>query len=295
MKTPAFRRALNMGIFLFPLALTAQEEQLRVYLQPDIDSRLIATTSLEDERLGQPAPVLDEAKAALGWHFADFMDTIEGFIPDAKIGKDLLPVNDTVIRAAATEESPVLGVYRDGDAIEIVETGTWWKIRTRLAFPVYFVLDSPSPLPPVTASAIVEEPVPEEPTPGEPAPLVELPAEEAPAPVIREDPIFDGGEGSMDPVVAPGSTRPTPPEFLGQSYTGIFKQSKRRLGLFKPRAPFFLEGADGRRIAWVDTSSVVIPGSLQSYLNHEVVIHGERDLLENSSDWIIRARNMRRK
>lgn len=263
---------------------------MNLYLQPSIDSRLIAVTTLGDSRLGQSAPVLDEAKAALGWHYAEFTDTIEGFVPDAKIGKDLLPVADTVIRSGPGEENPVLGVYRDGDEIEIVETGAWWKLRSEMAFPVYFVLDSPPPLPPVTGKAAEPGDAQDELTP-----LAELPPEDPPAPVIREEPIIDAGSGTMEPVRAAPEDRPTPPEFFGQSYTGTFKKAKKRFNLFKPKSRFYLEGGDGRHIAWVDTANLVIPGSLQSYLDKEVVVHGERTLLKNSTDWIIRARNMRHK
>jgi len=287
MKTTAFRYALYWGISLFPLTAPAQEEELKLYLQPDIESRLITSTPLTDSRLGPPAPVLDEAKAALGWHYAEYTDAIEGYVPDAKIGKDLLPVDDTVIRSGPSPDSPVLGVYRDGDEIEVIETGTWWEIRSEMAFPVYFVLDSPPALPPVTAAAAGDEAE-------ESSTLEELPPEDPPSPVIREETIVDAGAGAVEPVRPAPEARPKPPEFLGQSYRGTFKKAKKHLGLFRPKAPFYLEGSDGRRIAWVDTNNIVVTGSLQSYLDKEVVVHGERTLMDNSSEWIIRARNMRR-
>jgi hypothetical protein len=45
----------------------------------------------------------------------------------------------------------------------------------------------------------------------------------------------------------------------------------------------------------VDTSGIVLPGSLSDYIDQLVIIHGERELLSPSRDWIIRARNMRLK
>lgn len=280
MKNTPPRTLILIALALAGQGLNGQDEALELFLQPDIQSKEVGRATLDDPKLGQPTPVLDEARAALGWHFAEFTDEVEGFVPDSKIGKDLLPVDDTVIRAGPSSDSPVLGVYKTGDDIEVVDTGSWWKIRSEMAFPVYFVLDSPPPLPPVTGTA--EEPLEE--LPPEPV-LVE--------PVITESTIIDAGSESLDPVRPKESMRPATPDVMGQSYAGTFKQSKKFLGLFKPKAPFYLEGANGKRIAWVDTNNIVIPGSLKAYLDKAVIIHGERDYLSSSRDWIIRARNMR--
>lgn len=280
MKNTLMRPLLLVALALPGWSLSGQDESLELYIQPDIQAKEVGRATPDDPRLGQPTPVLDEAKAALGWHFAEYTDEVEGFVPDAKIGKDLLPVDDTVIRAGPSSDSPVLGVYKTGDEIEVLDTGNWWKIRSEMTFPVYFVLDTPPPLPPVTGFAddSMEE-LPPEPV------LVE--------PVITESTIIDAGSESLDPIRPKESTRPARPDVMGQSYAGTFKQSKKFLGLFKPKAPFYLEGPDGKRIAWVDTDNVVVPSSLKAYLEKTVIIHGERDYLSSSGDWIIRARNMR--
>lgn len=274
-------RTLLLIVLAFPgWSLNGQNEPFELYLQPDIQAKEVGRTTLDDPKLGQPTPVLDEAQAALGWHFAEYTDEVEGFVPDSKIGKDMLPVDDAVIRAGPSSDSPVLGVYKTEDEIEIMDTGTWWKIRSEMAFPVYFVLDSPPPLPPVTGSANDS--------------MEELPPEPVLAePVITESTIIDAGSQSLAPIRPKESKRPSTPDVMGQSYAGTFKQSKKFLGLFKPKASFYLEGAGGKRIAWVDTQNIVIPSSLKTYLDKQVIIHGERDYLSSKGDWIIRARNMR--
>jgi len=256
-----------------------------LYFQPDVHSPQAARAALDDPRLGQPAPVMDEAKAALGWHYAEYTDSVRAYIQDARIGKDLLPVENAILYSAPSAQSQVLGVYRTGDPLKILDTGEWWALEVHKSFPVYFVLDAPPPLPPVTATAT--------------QPLEELPAA-APAPVIEERPVVDVPArmpGAPAAAAAPARTQRTaaPPGLTGQRYEGVFKRSKRTLGLFAPKAPFHLEGADGRRIAWVDTSGIVLPGSLSDYIDQLVIIHGERELLSPSRDWIIRARNMRLK
>lgn len=271
------------GLIAFvSLAATAhgQANPLTLHIQPDIQSREIARVALQDPRLGQPAPVLDEAKAALGWNFAEFTDQVEGYVPDAKIGKDLLPVDSTIIRSTPGPNEPVLGVYRTGQAIEVIDTGDWWKIRTRMAFPVYFVLDSPAPLPAVIGLAETAPAEPDSPR------IIEAPVTDTDAP--------EPSSGSA-PSRAEQAAPPPQPDIIGQSYEGTFRRAKKVLGLFAPKATFFLEQADGRRIAWIDTSGLVIPGSLKAYLDKPVIVYGDRDYMAASREWIIRARTMRLK
>jgi hypothetical protein len=259
---------------------------VELFIQPDIQSEVVATVPIEDPRLSQPQPVMDEARAALGWHFADFRDIVEGYVPDRKIGKDLLPVDNALIHAAPADSSPVLDVYRDGDEIEILDRGPWWKLRLETSFPVYFLLETPAVLPPVTAQAgdALE-------------PLGPAPAPEPATATIIETPAMDADPAETSPTIqpapSPADRRSVAPEVTGQTYEGRFKRSGKRFGLFAPRAPFYLADASGKRIAWIDTTGIVIPGSLKSFIDQRVIIYGERDFLPGSGDRIIRARNMR--
>lgn len=289
MKKNITRTLVLLSAFISAGVVNGQEGFIDLYMQPDIQSMKVDSVTLGDSRLGQPAPVMDEGKAALGWHYAEFDDTVEGFTPDGKIGKDLLPVNGAIIYSGPSSDSPVLGTYRDGSYIEVKDTGAWWKFDIRMQFPVYFLLETPPPLPPVTGEAA---------TPAvalAPAAAVTEPAPAtATAPLIEETPVVDAAPAGM-PRMEEQAPTATPPDVIGQSYQGTFKRSKRKLGLFKPPAPFYLESAEGTRIAWIDTKDIVIPGSLKSYLDKAVIVHGERDFMESSKDWIIRARNMRLK
>ena len=293
MKKKITRTIVLLGVFVSAGVANGQG-LIDLYMQPEIQAGKVDSVTLDDPRLGQPAPVMDDAKAALGWHYAEFEDSVDGYTPDGKIGKDLLPVNGAIIYGGPSTDSPVLGTYRDGSYIEIKDTGAWWKFQIRMRFPVYFVLDAPPPLPPVTAEA--EAPVvaiAPPPQPIEPIPLV------TPSPVIEEAPIVEtttrAPATSTVPRVERQPASVTPPDVIGQIYQGTFKLSKKTFGLFKPQAPFYLESAEGNRIAWVDTSKIVVPGSLKTYVDKAVIIHGERDFIESSKDWIIRARNMRLK
>jgi hypothetical protein len=271
---------LPYAAIIVPLASPLSGETLvKLFLEADKGSVEVATVSLEDARLGQATPVLDEEKAALGWHFADFAEDVDAYVPDAKIGKDLLPVENAVLFSAPSGDSTVLGTYKKGDPIEVVDTGEWWKILYGGGFPVYFVLETPPPLPPVTATA--DE--------GVAAPM------DAPV-MIEEATLVDD---TPEPVVAvkvpQPESQPPPPGVVGQPYQGTFKRSKLFLGLIKPKAPYYLEGPEGNRIAWVDPSGIVVPGSMKDYVDKQVILHGERTQVGSSKDWIIHARNMRLK
>lgn len=286
-KTPA---GLLMAALLPAGSAIGQAVTVDLYIQPDEDSRLIESVLLDDPRLSQPAPVMDEDKAEAGWHYAGFTDSIEGYVSDAQIGKDLFPVENAIIHAGPAAESVVLGVYQPGEPVEIIETGMWWKIRISLDFPVYFRKDGPAPLPPVTGTptGAIEE------IPAEPALAPE------PEPVIGEMTLVDESESAAAAATATGPApiperKPVEPEVTGQRYEGTFKRAKRFLGMIKPKAAFYLEGSNGKRIAWVDTDDIVVPGSLKPYLDQAVIIHGEREYLDSKRDWIIRARNMRLK
>ncbi|MGA1205092.1 MAG: SH3 domain-containing protein [Opitutales bacterium] len=276
------RLLLPILLTVLPLASGwAQDGTIDLHLSPDIYSTKVASIGPGDSRLGDPAPVLDEAKAALGWQFADFSGDVDGYVPDVKIGKDLLPVENTLIRANPAEDAEVLGVYSFGDPIEVIDTGAWWKVRVQTTFPVYFVADEPAPLPPVTGTALL---------------LAAEPLADAPATLVEQAPLTDG---AIAPAAATAlSAYPQPkqverPDITGQSYAGIFRKAKRRFGLFKPHGTYFLEDAEGKRIAWVNVSRTVIPGTMATYIDQSVIIHGERTLLPKSRDWIIHARNIR--
>jgi len=289
MKKILTRLLLPVLLATASVSLLGQATKVEIYLKPDIASKNLGRISLDDPRMGQATPVLDEAKAALGWHFADYSGKVDGYVPDAKIGKDLFPVDNALIHAGPSAEATVLGTYHHGNTVEIVDTGEWWHIRYAGNVPVYFVLDTPPPLPPVTA--VAETP------PTAPATASQLPSPPPGGMELQEPVITDHSAipATGSGIVLQEPTTITRPGVVGQRYEGTFRKSRRFLGLIAPKAPYYLEALDGNRIAWVDTKDIVIPGSIKDFLDEKVIIHGERTLDQSSKDWTIHARNMRLK
>lgn len=239
---------------------------IELYLQPDLQSEILETVEDGDQRLGSPAPVLDEVAASVGWHFAEFNGTINGYVPDAKIGKDLFPVDNAIIYSGPSSDSPVITVYRTGDNLEIIDTGVWWEVRLTTAFPVYFLVDPLSSPPVITTST------------------------------LDDDPLMSQTEPVTQPsgIVIPEKTYPeVPGDVTGQVYQGVLVKAKKSLGLFTPKAPFYLKDPSGGRIAWLDTSRWIGSGTLNDFIGKPVLIHGEREFDASSKEWIIHVRNMR--
>ncbi len=271
---------MRSRLFFLPMAvaaalpLRASAQALDLYLAPDPGSFKVASILPGDARLGVPAPVRDAQLAAQGWQYATFRGVVTGYVPDAKIGKDLLPVDHALVHAGPDATSPVLKPYRSGDRIEIRDTGEWWQVLLETELTVYFRTSAP-PLPPVTGTAL--EPTVQAGTP--PA------AHAAPPPAAEPPPAF----------VDRAATVAVAPDAISQPHEGVFRVARPRFGLIPPQLPYYLEGADGRRLAWIDTRQIVVPGSLEAFIDRPVVIHGERERLAESRDWVIRARTMRLK
>ena len=255
--------------------LVGQPATLDLYLRPDAAEAPLATVPANDQRLGDVLPVIEADLAAAGWRFADFTGEVAGYIPDSKIGKDLQPVEGALILAGPSSEAPVLGVFKDGDPLDIIDTGAWWEVRWTGTLTVFFVQSTPPPLPPVTVDVA--------------APL----ASGSAAVAMGSDATGNAATGSGSSIALPD--RPmVAPKGLIQGFEGVFRQAKPTLGLFKPKAPFFLEGADGNRIAWIDTQELILSGTLKSYFDKPVILYGEMEAI-SSRDWIIRARTLREK
>ena len=116
------------------------------------------------------------------------------------------------------------------------------------------------------------------------------------APVLYEEASVVYQETPNEVITLPAlpTSLETPiPGVIGQSYHGKFKRSKKQFGLFKPKAPYYLEDASGDRVAWIEVKDIVVPGSIKAFIDQDVVIHGERNRYKK--DWMIQARNMRLK
>jgi len=282
MKTKKTRILLILLACLPASAVPGQSGNLDLHVNPDIHSRKIASVSIDDPRLGEPAPVLDDAKAALGWQFAEFQGTVDGYVPDAKIGKDMLPVDDTVIRLEPDPQGQVLGVYRFGDPIEIIDTGIWWKIQVRKPFTVYFLADTLSPVALAT---------------GAPTATGTAVQVDTSAGIIDDTTLFktsvEPATGGIPPVSVIQKEKEPRQGIEARSFTGLLRKSKNRVGIFRAKAPYYLVGDTGKRLLWVSFGDTIMPGTINLYIGRNVIIHGEPVQDEKSKEWILHVLSIR--
>ena len=258
--------------------LQGQTSSADLFLAPDIQAYKLGSASLQDERLGTAAPVANDAKAVLGWQTAAFNGPVMGFISDAKIGKDLLPVDGTPIHATPNGNSPVLGTYRTGDPIKVLDTGVWWKVNVVAAFPVYFIADTlpPESLPPVAGGEQVE---------------IYSSAIEDDS-VIFDETVVEAAQEEPVAVTIPDSSREPRIGIVSRSYTGNLVRAKKGIGPFRPKAPFELLNNKGKRLVWVDFTEVIMPGTIRGFLGRDVHIRGEPVQDEKSREWIVYVRTI---
>lgn len=162
----------------------------------------------------------------------------------------------------------------------------------------------PLPLAPIEASAekMMSEPtVPElEPQP---------PVSEAPeAPIAKQEPVAPPVRKSKPapeakPAPPPARAIPitSPPPAPPRVYEGAVTQQifegilqRARGGLFRSAPyPFELIGLDGGRIAYLDTSNMLVHGSLSRYLGRRVIVVGTSEVGDGKAPLVIHARTLR--
>jgi len=276
---------------------TSVGSALDLYLEPDLETAPVATTTLDDPDFSPGGEVLDDEKAELGWRWGEWTSEMTGYVRDAQIGKDLLPVDGAIVFRRGEEGSPVLTTLQANDSIEILDTGAYWEIRFTQPIPVYYLEEAPATEPPPVAAAPREE-VPA----AEPPPVATSPREASSAagtPAVESAPAWDDASSRSSSL----ERSPTPAEAnevissdrLARNFEGTFVRSPRRFGILPAQHPFALEDIDGNRIAWVNIDEIVLPGSLENYIGREVLIHGTKTWSAKDKAFFIFAKNMRLK
>jgi hypothetical protein len=100
----------------------------------------------------------------------------------------------------------------------------------------------------------------------------------------------------VDPVQAPAAVEvepaPNPADASPRVFQGVFQKTRRVLGQ-GPKLDYQLVDANGRRIALLDLSSLLITESLQRYEGEWVSVFGTGTSRPGVSDVIIRVETIR--
>lgn len=265
--------------------LTAQ--QVALFPEADAGAEPVAVVSWDDPRFSEGSPVPDEAMAAEGWYWGEFTGRFEGHVPDAKIGKDLLPVEGTFIHAEPDEDSRILTTVSAEDIgeerIEIVERGVWWTVAFTKPVPVFYreAIISAEPVAEPTESEREQvRPLLMEPAPAAPEPPAPIPEAAPPA-----EPEFQATPEPVGHDFVAGS--------IGASLRGTLQRAGNRFFVFPPPYPFELLDVNGKRVAYVDFSKAILQRPVSAYLGETVNIFGPWEKIDGSRTIVIRARNLR--
>lgn len=287
---------------ILPGMLTAQEAGIPVFLEPVPNSTRVASIDPNQINLIESYPVLDDAKAADGWMFAEYQGTFSGFVDPAAVAKGLRVQNNTPAYLRPDSRSPVLALIQSNDPVEILQVGTdWVEIEFEKLVPVYFQDPNVVGFPETDITPETEAPLP----PEEP--------EEEPIPV---EPLMRAGTQQPDPEPEPETLEPirTPPQIdvspglnperesalvpegapasdIPRFIEGKLVRSTRLFG-FKPKYEYELKAPGGRRLAWVDLSGTLV-SSLAPYIGNQVRIYGEIQSTSQGNPTVVFARTLR--
>lgn len=290
---------------ILPALLSAQEAGIPVFLEPIANATRVATIAPDQVNLIESYPVLDDAKAADGWMFAEYQGTFAGFVDPSAVTKGLRVQSNTPVYLRPDNRSPVLALIQSDDPVEILQVGTdWVEIEFEKLVPVYYQDPSVVGYPQADTRPQTETPQPREPRPTEQPDEEPIPVEplmragnKQPEPEpetlepIRTPPQIDVSPGlnpNRESALVPEGS---PASDIPRSIEGKLVRSSRLFG-FNPKYEFELKAPGGKRLAWVDLSGVLV-SSLAPYVGNQVRIYGEIQSTSEGNPPVVFARTLR--
>ncbi|MCC5840278.1 MAG: hypothetical protein JJT96_09145 [Opitutales bacterium] len=285
--------------------------RLELFLEPDATRERIAVIEEGDQRLRHGSALFQQELARERWAWAEFESEFRGFIREQDIGKDQEPLAGAEVFTRPTEASSILTRFGPDDEFRVVREGRWWEILITKSIPVYYQLPPPagSPPPPAparTPAAQVAEtrPAPE-PVRAQPSPTPEprqtfvedaRPRREPPPAQIQVREPVETRMDSSRPAPSTGQARSD--QTVGTSgdlprtFTGTLRQAPRSNPFRSPVRPLELVNADGRHLAWVDTSRMVSPTPVSQMVGRRITIFGDFERANNRPEIILFAKSI---
>ena len=245
-------------------AISNAAENIALYLAPDTGSHKLADINVEDKRLAGAEPVMDEDNRAEGWYWLGYQGDFKGFVELKEVAKDLSVRPGALVYLRASSKSPVLTVITTEDAAELIYAEDWAEISFSKSLPVYF--KHPSKTLPV------------------------LIFEDEPNKTTRAQP--DGSTPVSIPGIVPSVYANPSVEIPPRYFEGILENATGWIGK-KPKFKFQLVTGRGKRIAYVDITSLLVTKPIIYYLGKKVLIYGGAIGLDDSKEIVVYARTMR--
>ena len=306
MKDKAIRAGWIVSMGLLPALSEAQ--MVSLFLEPG-GAAPIAQVDLADPALVEGSAVLEAGFADQGWWWGEYTSVFTGYVDEADLDAQGNPRPGAIARAEPDDDAPVLSVIARRTPFQVLARGDWVTVRYEGAVSVYFQKRAaPDGISPTAQNAMTADsagsraigrsnmegtriaegatdtPPPPQPTEVFPQTQTTL----APPPATGEPPPPAFASTTAAPAIVPSpSPGAMPADSLARRLEGTLRKSGARLGFFRPRYDFYLEGADGKRRAWLTLQNRITPGALEQFLDQPVLIVGEVTEVAGSAQPVI--------
>lgn len=238
-------------------------EKVALHFMPDSDARIIAELEPDDAKLALAEDVIEKEKKEEGWQWLEYEGTFKGYVALDDVGKDLEVAPGALIRLDPDPDSPILTVVEEGDDVELIWAGDWAEVKFTKEVPVYFKKASPE------------------------LPTIEF---DSPADSMEGENIASGDPDTVEG--GPSVYKNKKDGMLPRYFEGTLQKASGSLGR-KPKYKLQLEDRKGKRIAFVDTSNLLISTPVESFVEKDVILYGGAITLSDSKDIVIVARTIR--
>jgi len=230
-----------------------------VQSQPDPSSAVIMVLKAGTE---QPTASDKVGPPPAGWMAVDVPGPFEAYVKNKDLTKQLDVLPGATVYMSPKEGAAVLTVFEKGDKAEITGLrGGWTQVRLDKTLVGYI---QGSQAAPATAAAVA---------PSAAAPSAAAPAAPAAAPA---------GVAPAAPAAAPADQN--------VSFTRLFEGTLATTRtLLSPKGPYDwqLADADGKRIAYVDLTKLLLTDQIENYAGHAVVVLGSLKPVTDTGDLVI--------
>jgi hypothetical protein len=259
-----------------------------IYSSPETTARITGTLAAGTE----PPPVTSPLAVALpeGWQAVERADSLECWVRDNDLNKELNIKPGALLHAAPSAESPVIGTMAAGDLSELTDIqGRWAQMHYTKRTLGYIQTGTAGGATAATVT-VARTSVPAQET-STPAPSSEpKPAQPQSQPQLQPQP-QPQTTATTTTIVTTTAVRDGTPTPMPRSFEGTFAITRRVFGMRRPY-DYQLNDSTGERFAYLDLSAVTTNQRPEIYQGRTVIIYGAMQPVPGSKDIVIRVETL---
>jgi hypothetical protein len=267
-------RTSLLSLFLYAGIIgAAGQGVVSLYIKDDPTSYLVANIPADDPRLAEAMDLpADPAKSHI-WRWLELKQTFDGYVRKDYITKGLTVQVGALIYFKPGDEDAFLGVLQDGAKAEVLESaGDYVKVAVEASLPVFYESEKPS----VAAKTEMKAP--------QPPPVTDFEPESA---VVQDDSAYDSPAD-----ITPSG--PYPGEHIDRILEGKLVAYKPAFSnpWKKPTYQWEILNRRKKRMAFVDTNSLILNRSIEYYDGKQVTLSGSIYQINKGRDLVIVANQL---